>query len=284
MPGKKRMKVNNSVTKNTKASASDEKKLTQAFENLEDVGVALGAVAPKAAGELINSAHEISDDMKESGNIQGAVDEVQKIIEEAEQIIENKIAADQRTLRGKVKGCYGNTSKFIGMLDEYSGKTKGNDAYLESKDLSNLFGEDSGLKVVCNYESKYLKKMSSTYRKYCNKIFKYYQALGTAPANGEKASAEYIKKYDNFIDKSSKLASKYLKDQGNVKLNRLIKVQAKIAKGKYNLGSSVRDYAVDACKIAFMCLVAACSKDKARSDKAVNMFKNNKDVFQKILK
>lgn len=74
---------------------------------------------------------------------------------------------------------------------------------------------------------------------------------------GTIENVRYIKKYDNFVEQSAKLAVTYLKSEGKKKIERVRKASSKNYKEK-----GKEYYAIDVCKVALMCLVAVCSKNE----------------------
>lgn len=91
----------------------------------------------------------------------------------------------------------------------------------------------------------------------------------------------YLKKYDDFIEKSSKLALNYLKSEGKIKIKRFNIVDNG---GKYiQIFGPKRDFCMDTCKIALMSLVAVCSKNKSNIKKGLEWFKKNEPFLKKYI-
>lgn len=227
----------------------------------------------------------INIDNGNAESIQNAINEMKVIDEEASKEAEdeyNKLMnKDKKEIRAYVRKRFGDTNYFIELLNAFSDKSyKEKDAYFETRYLEDVFGRKGGLMTIYALEKKDPKKKSSTYRKYCEKIIRGYNSLGNLPAEGEDKT-KYIKKYNAFIDESSKLASKYLNTKGAIKLYRL----KKLGEGEHDFDENKipRDYVMDVCKIAFMCLVAACSKNESRSKKAVKKFKDNRKALKNII-
>lgn len=78
---------------------------------------------------------------------------------------------------------------------------------------------------------------------------------------------KYIKKYNDFVNKSAKLAVTYLKSEGEKKIKRF--KEAREAKYKEK---GQEYYAIDVCKVALMCLVAVCSKKEEYRTKGKKYF------------
>ena len=95
-------------------------------------------------------------------------------------------------------------------------------------------------------------------------------------ATSIKVREDYIKKYNSFVNKSGKLAVKYLSWVGKSKIKRLKRAENnKDAKGK--------DLVIDAYKVIFMCLIAACSKNKKQIRAGTDFFSNNKTILSKFV-
>ena len=240
--------------------------------------------------ENFNGGWKKEDSLQEQINeVKEAIERLKGIDEEAEGLIEEEykvLIKSAKEVRDYVKKSVGNFNQFNEILEEFSNveyKEKG--AYLPDESLKSVFGHRSGLMAICTLEdgTSGKKKMFSAYRRYCKKIAGYYKNLGPSPKKGagDDEKKDYIKKYNDFVDKSSALAVKYLKIKGPVKLKKLKKLKVEDLNKNNKLP---RDYAMDACKIAFMCLVAACSKKKERSDFAIKKFSENQEALQKVLK
>lgn len=95
---------------------------------------------------------------------------------------------------------------------------------------------------------------------------------------------EYIEKYDNFVYKSAELAVTYLKTEGDTKIRRFAS-QGKWIKQLYeiNIFHKERDLTMDACKVALMCLVAVCSKDKGHIAEGKKYFRKVKKYLDKYI-
>lgn len=90
---------------------------------------------------------------------------------------------------------------------------------------------------------------------------------------------EYLEKYNAFIENSSNLALGYLKKEGARKIKKL---NIDYAGGPLiQIGSDPRDYSIDTCKIALMCLVAVCSKNKAKIAEGERWFGMNEPFLRK---
>lgn len=128
------------------------------------------------------------------------------------------------------------------------------------EDLKNLKGNNETKRVI-NKVLKMAEKLSE------NKI----------TATAFKAQQDYIKKYNNFVEKSGKLAARYLSWVAKDKRDRLKNVDPdEVIEG--------RDLVIDAYKIIFMCLVAACSKNKRHINAGVKFFSKNKTTLSKFVK
>lgn len=91
---------------------------------------------------------------------------------------------------------------------------------------------------------------------------------------------EYLKKYNDFIENSSNLALHYLKKEGARKITRF---NIKDTGGTVVEIASKRDYGIDTCKIALMCLVAVCSKNKAKISEGNTWFGMNEPFLKKCI-
>lgn len=91
---------------------------------------------------------------------------------------------------------------------------------------------------------------------------------------------EYLKKYNDFIENSSNLALHYLKKEGSRKITRF---NIKDTGGTVVEIASKRDYGIDTCKIALMCLVAVCSKNKAKISEGNTWFGMNEPFLKKCI-
>lgn len=80
---------------------------------------------------------------------------------------------------------------------------------------------------------------------------------------------KYVKKYNDFVEKSAKLAVTYLKSEGKKKIERFSK--------------NKEEYTMDACKVALMCLVAVCSKNKKYITEGKSYFKNVKSYLSEVI-
>ena len=229
------------------------------------------------------------DSLQEQINeVKEAIERLKGIDEEAKELVEEEykvLIKSAKEVRDYVRKMSGDFNQFNETLKEFSDeKYKGKGAYLPDDFLEDFFGPRGGLMTVCTLEdgTSGKKKMFSAYRRYCKKIAGYYKNLGTPPKknDGDDKKKKYIEKYDDFIDKSSALAVKYLKSKGPVKLKKLKKLKVEDLNKNNKLP---RDYALDACKVAFMCLAAACSKNKKRSDFAKDQFSKNDEALQKVL-
>lgn len=128
------------------------------------------------------------------------------------------------------------------------------------EELKNLKGND-GAKRLINKVLKMAEKVSE------DKI----------NATSIKAQQDYVKKYNSFVEKSGKLASRYLSWVGKDKRDRLKTAQS----GEVVAG---RDLVIDAYKIIFMCLVAVCSKNKSQIKAGTKFFSKNRKVLEKFVK
>lgn len=103
----------------------------------------------------------------------------------------------------------------------------------------------------------------------------------TNSVNKSLERLKYLKKYNDFIEKSSKLALNYLKSEGKVKIKRFNKIDNG---GRYiQLFGPERDFCMDTCKIASMCLVAVCSKNESNRIEGLKWFKNNEPFLKKCI-
>lgn len=94
---------------------------------------------------------------------------------------------------------------------------------------------------------------------------------------------EYIKKYDNFVSESAELAVTYLKTEGKIKIQRFASQGKKKVLFEFKIFNKERDLAMDACKVALMCLVAVCSKDKKHITEGKKYFRNVKKYLNKYI-
>lgn len=94
---------------------------------------------------------------------------------------------------------------------------------------------------------------------------------------------EYIKKYDNFVSESAELAITYLKTEGKIKIQRFASQGKKKVLFEFKIFNKERDLAMDACKVALMCLVAVCSKDKKHITEGKKYFRNVKKYLNKYI-
>ena len=111
-----------------------------------------------------------------------------------------------------------------------------------------------------------------------NKVLKMAEEVSENNVNATsiKVREDYIKKYNSFVNKSGKLAVKYLSWVGKSKIKRLKRAENnKDAKGK--------DLVIDAYKVIFMCLIAACSKNKKQIRAGTDFFSNNKTILSKFV-
>lgn len=111
-----------------------------------------------------------------------------------------------------------------------------------------------------------------------NKVLKMAEEVSENNVNATsiKVKEDYIKKYNSFVNKSGKLAVKYLSWVGKSKIKRLKRAENnKDAKGK--------DLVIDAYKVIFMCLIAACSKNKKQIRAGTDFFSNNKTILSKFV-
>mgnify|MGYP004504180879 CR=1 FL=1 len=83
------------------------------------------------------------------------------------------------------------------------------------------------------------------------------ELTGESNVEGTIENGRYVKKYNNFVEQSAKLAVTYLKSEGKKKIERVRKASSKNYKEK-----GKEYYAIDVCKVALMCLVAVCSKNE----------------------
>ena len=86
---------------------------------------------------------------------------------------------------------------------------------------------------------------------------------------------KYLKKYNAFIEKSGKLATTYLKTEGKAKINRFFRLKKDNWKTHFE-----RNFSMDTCKIALMCLVAVCSKNQAHITQGLEWFKLNEPYLK----
>lgn len=237
--------------------------------------------------ENFNGGWKKEDSLQEQINeVKEAIERLKGIDEEAKELVEEEykvLIKSAEEVGNYVRKRCGNFSLFDEEMKEFLKKYKGEDAYLPGDFLEDVFGHRGFLMVVCTLEdgTSGKKKMFSAYRRYCKRIAKYYKDLGPSPKKGagDDEKKDYIKKYNDFVDKSSALAVKYLKSKGPVKHKKLEKLKVEDLNNKLP-----RDYALDACKVAFMCLAAACSKNKERSNFAKDQFSKNEEAFKKVLK
>ena len=112
-----------------------------------------------------------------------------------------------------------------------------------------------------------------------NKVLKMAEKVSEDKINATsiKAQQDYVKKYNSFVEKSGKLASRYLSWVGKDKRDRLKTAQS----GEVVAG---RDLVIDAYKIIFMCLVAVCSKNKSQIKAGTKFFSKNRKVLEKFVK
>ena len=112
-----------------------------------------------------------------------------------------------------------------------------------------------------------------------NKVLKMAEEVTENKSNDAsiKLQQDYIKKYNSFVEKSGRLASRYLSWVGKDKRDRLKTAQS----GEAVAG---RDLVIDAYKIIFMCLVAACSKNKSHIKAGTKFFSKNRKVLEKFVK
>lgn len=94
---------------------------------------------------------------------------------------------------------------------------------------------------------------------------------------------EYIKKYDNFVSESAELAVTYLKTEGKIKIQRFASQEKKKGLFEFKIFNKERDLAMDACKVALMCLVAVCSKDEKHITEGKKYFRNVKKYLNKYI-
>lgn len=94
---------------------------------------------------------------------------------------------------------------------------------------------------------------------------------------------EYIKKYDNFVSESAELAVTYLKTEGKIKIQRFASQGKKKVLFEFKIFNKERDLAMDACKVALMCLVAVCSKDEKHITEGKKYFRNVKKYLNKYI-
>lgn len=94
---------------------------------------------------------------------------------------------------------------------------------------------------------------------------------------------EYIKKYDNFVSESAELAITYLKTEGKIKIQRFASQGKKKVLFEFKIFNKERDLAMDACKVALMCLVAVCSKDEKHITEGKKYFRNVKKYLNKYI-
>lgn len=94
---------------------------------------------------------------------------------------------------------------------------------------------------------------------------------------------EYIKKYDNFVSESAELAITYLKTEGKIKIQRFASQEKKKGLFEFTIPNKKRDLAMDACKVALMCLVAVCSKDEKHITEGKKYFRNVKKYLNKYI-
>ena len=73
------------------------------------------------------------------------------------------------------------------------------------------------------------------------------------------------------------MASKYLLSEGIKKIDRL-----KMAKDKQYVKG--KDVVIDAYKIIFMCLVAACSKNEKHSNYGTDFFSRYQNILKEFVK
>lgn len=237
-----------------------------------------------------NGSWKKEDSLQEQINeVKETIESLKKIDEEAKELVEEEykvLIKSAKEVRDYVRKMSGNFSQFNEALKEFSDeKYKEKGAYLPDDFLEDFFGHRGVLMAVCTLEdgTSGKKKRFSAYRRYCKRIAGYYKNLGPSPKKGagDDEKKKYIEKYDDFIDKSSALAVKYLKSKGPVKHKKLEKLKVEDLNKNNKLP---RDYALDACKVAFMCLAAACSKNKERSNFAKDQFSKNEEAFKKVLK
>lgn len=206
--------------------------------------------------------------------------EVKRLTQEA---FDTLLKNGRKEVRSYIRKRVGNTAAFEELLyDQFASEDyKGENDYLPADSLKKVFGTKGALNALYVIKKNDSEEGATSFRMTWRGIYTMYKSLGKHPAPGAKASVDYIRKYNHFIDYSSTRAFMYLKKKFESKFKKL----QKFDQDNYTFsgGEEPGDYAVSVCKLAFMCLVAAGSKDQARSKKAVNMYKKIKRIYKNII-
>ena len=231
--------------------------------------------------KLSVALNKVSFDSNNKESIKKAIVEAKKIQENAvntaESNLEESLKEGKNIVKKFIIKSLGNTNDFVDVLDKLTDSSYGGnaDSYLPSEYQEKLFSRQNGaLMAICKLEKKF--KIFGTYKRYCNIIVKDYEK--TKKINGK----EYTKAYNKFIEKSSKLASKYIKNKTGSKVKKMQKL-SKINSKNYNSDVRPKYYAMSVCKLALMCLVAAGSKNTNRSNEAKKSFVGIRDALRSII-
>lgn len=262
----KKLVTNSSLKESGRSSGEIVNDLVEAYdETIKTVDKLDEILGEKNTEKVKNDIDKISFDTSDAKSVKEATSKMETIKEDAIGLANKKLNSSlkegQKETKAFVTKVFGNTAYFLDLLDNLKKESyKEEKACLPTEYLEKLFSRKNGaLMAMCKLEKKFSKKILGTYRRYCNTIVKDYEKLKNPPSKD-------IKNYNKFIDKSSKLAWKYINNKKGSKLKRLNKINMKdYDRDKYG---DPMYYSMSMCKLAFMCMVAVCSKDSTRSSKA----------------